>query len=93
MFRSYLTVAIRNLLRQKAYSLINVAGLAIGLMSVILIGLFIKSDVLAFYHTRPYWPIHIVVIPKLDIPSRTNFGPRRRGDANESTRGRAQGCH
>lgn len=44
MVRSYLTVAIRNLLRQKAYSLINVAGLAIGLMSVILIGLFIKSE-------------------------------------------------
>ena len=44
MFRSYLTVAIRNLMRQKVYSLINVVGLAVGLSSVILIGLFISYE-------------------------------------------------
>lgn len=27
------------------------------------------ENVLAFYHTRPYWPVHIVVIPKKHIPS------------------------
>jgi histidine triad (HIT) family protein len=27
------------------------------------------AQVLAFHHTRPYWPVHIVVIPKLHIPS------------------------
>jgi histidine triad (HIT) family protein len=27
------------------------------------------GQVLAFHHTRPYWPVHIVVIPKLHIPS------------------------
>ena len=27
------------------------------------------EQVLAFHHTRPYWPVHIVVIPKLHIPS------------------------
>lgn len=26
-------------------------------------------DILAFHHTRPHWPIHIVVIPKRHIPS------------------------
>ena len=31
MFRNYLKVAIRNLLRQKIYAFINIAGLAIGL--------------------------------------------------------------
>ena len=31
-------------------------------------------DVLAFHHTRPYWPVHIVVIPKLHIPSLIDLG-------------------
>src|ERR1700730_12464906 len=26
-------------------------------------------DVLAFHHTRPFWPVHIVVIPKRHIGS------------------------
>jgi histidine triad (HIT) family protein len=26
-------------------------------------------SVLAFYHTRPFWPVHIVVIPKKHISS------------------------
>lgn len=26
-------------------------------------------SVMAFHHTRPYWPVHIVVIPKIHIPS------------------------
>lgn len=25
--------------------------------------------VLAFHHTRPYWPVHVVVIPKQHVPS------------------------
>ncbi|MDX2030670.1 MAG: HIT domain-containing protein [Blastocatellia bacterium] len=27
------------------------------------------EDVLAFHHTRPFWPVHIVVIPKRHISS------------------------
>jgi histidine triad (HIT) family protein len=27
------------------------------------------EHVLAYHHTRPYWPVHIVVIPKLHIGS------------------------
>lgn len=26
-------------------------------------------NVLAFHHTRPYWPVHIVVVPKRHVPS------------------------
>jgi putative ABC transport system permease protein len=29
MFRNYLTVALRNLVRHKLYSIINIAGLAV----------------------------------------------------------------
>lgn len=32
------------------------------------------EEVLAFHHTRPYWPVHIVVVPKNHIPSLTNLG-------------------
>ena len=31
-------------------------------------------DVLAFHHTRPFWPVHIVVVPKLHIPSLIDLG-------------------
>jgi histidine triad (HIT) family protein len=27
------------------------------------------ANVLAYHHTRPYWPVHIVVIPKRHIES------------------------
>lgn len=32
------------------------------------------DEVLAFYHTKPFWPVHVVVIPKAHIPSLTNLG-------------------
>ena len=31
------------------------------------------DDVLAFHHTRPHWPVHIVVIPKRHVPSLTDM--------------------
>ena len=33
-----------------------------------------NDDVLAFHHTRPHWAVHIVVVPKVHIPSLTNLG-------------------
>lgn len=30
-----------------------------------------SEGVLAYHHTRPYWPVHIVIIPKKHIPSFT----------------------
>ena len=32
------------------------------------------EDVLAFHHTKPYWPVHIVVVPKAHVPSLTDLG-------------------
>jgi histidine triad (HIT) family protein len=32
------------------------------------------GEVLAFHHTRPHWAVHIVVVPKVHIPSLTNLG-------------------
>ena len=32
------------------------------------------TDVLAFRHTRPFWPVHIVVVPKRHVPSLIDLG-------------------
>ena len=35
---------------------------------------FETEEVLAFHHTRPCWPVHIVVVPKTHVPSLTDMG-------------------
>lgn len=32
------------------------------------------GTVLAYHHTRPFWPVHIVVIPKRHVPSLVDLG-------------------
>ena len=44
MFQNYLSVALRNLRRHPAYSLINIAGLAIGMATCILTLLYIQDE-------------------------------------------------
>ena len=29
--------------------------------------------VLAFHHTRPFWPVHLVVVPTVHVPSLTDL--------------------
>ena len=45
MFRNYLTVALRNLIRHKLYSAITIAGLAVGLACVVFIVLFVRDEI------------------------------------------------
>ena len=45
MIRNYFKTAIRNLIRSKAYSFINIAGLSLGLACAMLIVLYIKDEV------------------------------------------------
>ncbi len=45
MIKNYLIVALRNLLRNKVYSFINIAGLSIGLACAMLIILYVKDEV------------------------------------------------
>ena len=45
MFQNYLVTALRNIIRHKLYSFINIAGLAVGLACVIFIILFIRDEV------------------------------------------------
>jgi len=44
MFRNYLTIALRNIVRHKLYSFINIAGLAVGLACVIFIVLYLRDE-------------------------------------------------
>jgi putative ABC transport system permease protein len=45
MLKNYFKIAFRNLLRNKAFSFINIAGLAVGMASAILILLWIQNEV------------------------------------------------
>jgi putative ABC transport system permease protein len=44
MFRNYMKIALRNLVREKGYAIINIAGLTTGIASCILILLFITNE-------------------------------------------------
>jgi putative ABC transport system permease protein len=44
MLKNYLKIAFRNIIRHKAYSIINIAGLAIGMASSILILLWVQNE-------------------------------------------------
>lgn len=44
MFRNYIKTALRNLTRNKGFSAINIAGLAIGIAVFILIGLYVRHE-------------------------------------------------
>ena len=44
MLRNYLKIAFRNIIRHKAFSIINISGLAIGMVSSILILLWVRGE-------------------------------------------------
>ncbi len=44
MLKSYLKIALRNLLKYKGYSLINIGGLAIGIACCLLIALWVVHE-------------------------------------------------
>lgn len=45
MFKNYLKIAWRNLLKNKTFSIVNIAGLAIGLACFILIALYVLDEI------------------------------------------------
>ncbi|WP_273568258.1 ABC transporter permease [Maribacter halichondriae] len=44
MFKNYIKIAWRNLLKNRGYSLINISGLAVGVCCFILIALYVKNE-------------------------------------------------
>ncbi len=45
MFKNYLTIAFRNLRRQKIYSLINISGLALGMTAFLIIAVWVWHEI------------------------------------------------
>lgn len=58
MYKNYLKVAIRNLLKNKTFSVINILGLALGLTVSILVFLFVKSEYSYEKHINDYEQIY-----------------------------------
>src|SRR5580692_11512027 len=52
MLRSYFRIALRQLLKNKGYTFINIAGLATGMAIALLIGLWVVDE-LSFDHYSP----------------------------------------
>ena len=44
MFKNYLKIALRNMMKNKVYAFINIFGFAIGIASFILIGLHVADE-------------------------------------------------
>ena len=45
MLKSYLKLALRNILRHKVYAMLNILGLATGFTASLLIGLYIYDEI------------------------------------------------
>ncbi|HMJ70318.1 MAG TPA: ABC transporter permease [Cyclobacteriaceae bacterium] len=65
MIRNHIKVALRNLLRHKMYSLINVGGLAVGMSVAIMIGLWVYDEV-SYNHTYSNYD-HIAMFYRYNV--------------------------
>jgi putative ABC transport system permease protein len=60
MYRNYLKIALRSMLRSKVYSVINILGLAIGMAATILILLFVQNELTYDKYNENYERIYRV---------------------------------
>lgn len=73
MYRNYLKIAFRNLLRNKGYSIINIGGLAMGMAVAMLVGLWVNTE-LSFneYHDKHEQIAQVMQHRKVDGNIETN---------------------
>ena len=64
MFRNNIKIALRNLTKQKVYTLINVLGLAIGITSCILLALYINNELSYDKEFADFDRIHRMVLER-----------------------------
>ncbi len=62
MFKNYFKIAVRNLLRHKGYSLINIAGLALGITCCLLILLYVRHELSYDHYHHDADQIHRAVL-------------------------------
>lgn len=69
MLRNYLKIALRNLVKDRVYSFINIAGLALGMMSVLLILFYVQNEMSYDKFFKNHDRIHRIAI---DIKTQDN---------------------
>ena len=62
MFKNYFKTAWRSLIKNKAYSLINISGLAVGMAVGMLIGLWMYDELSANMHFKNYHSLYQVIM-------------------------------
>ncbi len=77
MFRHFLKIGWRILLRQKWYSIIKIGGFAMAILACMLIGLFIRQELTYDQHYAQQDQIYRVVRKSIDFQDPT--GPKERG--------------
>jgi len=73
MLKNYLTLALRNLTKNKAHSAINIVGLSVGMAVAILIGLWIFDEI-SFDQYHPNYDRIAQVMQKTTINGRVHTG-------------------
>lgn len=76
MFKNYLKIAVRNMGKNKAYSLINILGLAIGMACCILILLFVQDELTYdSYHHHSDWIYRLIAVNRSGGGEERSFVP------------------
>lgn len=75
MLKNYLTIAVRNLLRHKGYTLINIAGLTVGITCCLLIFLFVQHELNYDRHNTRADRIYRVVVGEDQVVTPTAVAP------------------
>ncbi len=73
MFHNYFAAALRNLLRNGVYAIINILGLALGFAAVILIALFVRDE----YSYDRFLPDHDRIYNITEVINPPGEGPLR----------------
>ena len=87
MLRSYIRIAWRHLKKNKAYSFINIAGLAIGMATALLIGLWITDESTFDHYHKAHSRIAGIMLKQ--IMDRPMFGGHASKDHPETAVGNA----
>lgn len=75
MYKSYFKIGVRNLLRNKGYSLINIGGLAMGMSIAVLIGLWIHDELSFNKYHKNYGRI-VQVMKGMTFEGKSYLGQR-----------------
>jgi putative ABC transport system permease protein len=85
MIRNFIKVAVRNLLRQKGFSFINIFGLALGISCTALIGMWVKDELSFDRFHKDYETLYRITatLPELKVHAAVSPAPLALAMKNE----------